>query len=89
MPLAKADVVKGLRKIGAEDCDKTKHEGYRILFRGEVIGQTIVSRGRAQIGDNLLSKIARDVGIRRGNFVETCKCTRGRPEYLRELGLAD
>lgn len=82
MPLKHREIVRGLGKIGFESTRKSKHEVFKLYVNGELFAQTLVSHGRSEVGDALLSRMARQIRVQKSLFEDICGCTKGRDDYF-------
>lgn len=68
--------------------ERRRHVQYHFWVDGKDTGSfTFVSRGpgREEIGDPLLSAMAREIGIRKAEFEQLVDCTWGSSELKAEL----
>jgi len=86
MVLKTRDVRKQLlNKFHFIECN-TDHKKYELFIDGEKIVQTKISHGGKDIHDNILGKMAKQVGVvRLSYFKEMILCTKSEKEYIQEL----
>lgn len=84
MPLDRDDVESSLRKKGFTQTERD-HRFYDLHHNGQKTGiYTKTSRGKAYetLGDDLVSKMARQVKLTKPEFVRLVSCTMSGPEYI-------
>ena len=67
---------------------RKRHVQYHFWVDGKDTGAfTFVSRGPEceEIGDSLLSAMAHELGIKKGEFEQLVDCTWGEPDFKKEL----
>lgn len=78
-----AEVKEGLDKLKAEEDESRRHITYRIYDDdGVFLGETYMSHGGKDIGDNLLSLMARQLKINLSFWKAVIGCSKGRSEYI-------
>lgn len=83
--LKSRDVTTGLKRKGFEE-----RKGSHLFFILYVDGkktciQTMVSHGMREIGDSLISKMARQTKLNSKGFVDLVTCPLSREAYIAEL----
>ena len=70
-------------KLGMS-CDPRDHRWYYLTFEGRTIASTFVSAGGKYrtLGDDLVSKMARQLYINSGFFLGLVKCTKSLEDYF-------
>lgn len=87
MPASKKKVVKTLRsKLGATQ-RQGDHEFYYVEEEGDLLGVTKVSLGRLgqDISDEILSRMASDLGLKLRQFKEYLACNKFRHDYVEKV----
>lgn len=74
-------------KLGFESSGSGKgpHEKYVLKTGGAYLAHTMVPRGRSDLGDPLLSMIARQLGVSRRDVYLMVACTMDRETYVHRL----
>mgnify|MGYP000044160715 CR=1 FL=1 len=62
-----------------------KHQIYVLKVGGRQVARTLISHGTKEIGDSLLSRMARQIGITRPQLMDILDGTLTREDYLRLL----
>ncbi len=62
------------------------HHFYALVIDNKIVRQTKVSHNKKTIGDTLIGKMAKQLGVRNGQFCEMINCTLSEADYLRILG---
>jgi hypothetical protein len=88
MPRARDAVVGALSRKGFRPTDGGDHEFfiYWNLDGSKTLMRTKVSRGSSYktLGDDLLGKMARQIGLPKKSFLELVDCTLDRPGYEKQ-----
>ena len=83
MPLKCRKIAQSLTAKGFREDRARKHVFYRLEVAGLITAvHTMLSHGCDEISDPLVSKMARDVRLKRPQFVALVDCTLKGPEYL-------
>ena len=83
MPLKCREIAKSLTKKGFREDRARKHVFFRLEVDGLITAVIPCFRMVAtKSGDPLVSKMARDVRLKRPQFVALVDCTPKEPEYL-------
>ncbi len=85
MPRDARDIIRGLTQKGFVQA-QGDHHFFRLYIDGKK--QTIltkVSHGEREIGDNLLGKMARQVGLTRRSFLDLVDCPLTLDRYIQLL----
>lgn len=87
MAINATDLLRTLRsKVGAEESPQRRHIWFKIRIDGVVVRTTMVSHGGArQIGQPLLGKIARQLGVSTRQLEELVQCTLSAEAYFELL----
>lgn len=86
MPIKKRDLRRCfLQKFGFEEVAGSRHEAVALIIGGRKVATTRFSRGHREIGDKVLTMIAREIGVPLGYLKRMHDCTRDRSEYLSHL----
>jgi hypothetical protein len=67
--------------------ENRKHKFYLLEIAGNLVRKTMISHGERQIGDKLLSTMARELGITRRQLEDIVACTLSRDDYLRLISV--
>lgn len=83
MAIETGDLVRTLRsKVGAEEDRQRRHIWFKVRAGGIVVRTTMVSHGTSgQIGQPLLGKVARQLGLTAGQLEALVQCTLSAEEY--------
>lgn len=78
-----SDLLRSLRaKVGAEEDPQRRHIWFKVRVGGVVVRTTMVSHGGpGQIGQPLLGKIARQLGLTTAQLEALVRCTLSADEY--------
>ncbi len=84
MAVDTGDLLRTLRvKVGAEENEQRRHLWFKVRVDGVVVRTTMVSHGGArQIGQPLLGKIARQLGLTTRQLEELIQCTLSAEHYF-------
>lgn len=90
MPLASSEVHRMLvGKLGMRVAEG-RHRKYKLYVEGSFIAQTMMSQGgRQDLSDNLVTQMARQIGVDRTFFEDLVSCSESRDSYLARLGQRD
>ncbi len=73
-------------KLKAERFESKRHIKFKIFDDdGTLVGITVLSRGWAELDDNLMQLVARPLNVPTRFWVDVCRCTHGRQEYLERI----
>lgn len=90
MPRKQRDIATGLKSKGFNE-DSSGHHIYYILLDADGRKSTIKTKmshqsGGAEISDNLIGKMARQVKLSTREFLNLVDCPLSREEYLAKIG---
>jgi len=88
MPKDARRVAKGLKKKGFFT-DQGDHTFYHLCVNGKkTVVYTKISHGEDEIHDELLGKMARQVGLNKRDFIDLIDCPLSFEDYLKRLRAA-
>jgi hypothetical protein len=81
-----ASMLVSLRnKFGFQAVPGTKHEALSLIVDGRKVASTRFSRGHAEISDDILTLIARQIGVNLGQLKKMYGCSISKDVYLQLL----
>ena len=82
---SKKEIKKGLRKLNPkEKKGKRDHDIFIVEVHGKLL-RTKLSLGSGDVGDNLISQIAKQILVSNSFFKEIIMCTKYREDYEKEV----
>jgi hypothetical protein len=86
MPMKSHDLRKCLiSKCQCHTREGSKHERYDIIIDGVTLATTTMSRGHTELGDALVSMVARQLHLNKQDLEKLVECTLSRDEYVQRL----
>lgn len=86
MPMRKRDLQDSLvQKFGFEEVEGSRHDAVSLIVDGRKVATTRFSRGGSEIGDAILTMIARQIWVPLGFLKGMYACTKSREDYLERL----
>jgi hypothetical protein len=90
MPAKAREIDRMLRsKLQAVVREGGKHTRYMIEHQGQVVALMVMSHGASEIGEPLLARMAREVGVSRRQFQLLLDCPMSYEEYIDHVGKSD
>lgn len=83
MPLKSRTIKSGLQRKGFEIDKKGHHIYFRKIVDGKDIGAwTYISHGHSEVGDNILSKMAKQLNLNKSQFEDLVNCPMNEDEFI-------